>query len=359
MKTAKNLFPGITSFENLVLAARKAAVGKRSRPNVQEFLMQLEYELCRIQDNLKNKTYVPGAYREFLIFDPKKRMISAAPFRDRVVHHALCNIIAPLVEGKMIYDSYANRKGKGVHRAVTRYQTYCRKYEYVLKCDIKKYFPSIDHAILKQQLRRIIACPETLWLIDTIIDGSNPQVESLEYFPGDDLLTPLSRQRGLPIGNLTSQFFANIYLNRFDHFVKETLRCKAYIRYVDDFVVFSNNKSILWEIKREIESALVLLRLKLHPDKGHIHCTKKGLTFLGYRIFPAYKRIKRENIVKTRRRLRKLQQQYRTRQIDLESVERSLRGWLGHAMFANTWNLRRQLFDQHPFKIDKAFVYVK
>ena len=163
-----------------------------------------------------------------------------SPFRDRVVHHALFATIGPIFERGFIDDSYANRTGKGMHRALARYEHYRDRYRHVLRADIYRYFPSIDHAVLKADLRRRIACKRTLTLCDTIIDGSNPQEEVLLHFAGDDLLTPLERRRGLPLGNLTSQFFANVYLDGFDHFCKEVLRA-PYVRYVDDFALFSDN----------------------------------------------------------------------------------------------------------------------
>lgn len=349
MKTTGNLYQSICSFENLLHAAKNAQKGKRFQKNVLAFNANLEYELVQLRQELLAQRYTPGAYRVFTIYDPKKRDISAAPYRDRVVHHALCNIIQPLFERTFIYDSYSNRIGKGTHRAVQRYQEFCRKNAYVLKCDIMKYFPAIDHEILKGEIRRTISCPETLWLIDRLIDFSNPQVNVDTHFPGDDLFTPIQRHKGLPIGNLTSQYFGNIYLNRFDHFVKEKLRCKFYLRYVDDFVVLANNKRRLWEIKHEIEIYLRQLRISLHQHKCQIHRTELGLTFLGYRVFPEFRLLKRENIVRTRRRLRRLQRGYRTGAMSFKDVSRSLQGWLGHAKFANTYRLRVKLFQDHPF----------
>ena len=233
MKRHGNLYPQIIAFENILLSAKKAEKGKRFRDNVLEFNYNLEAELTNLQQELAEKTYQPGDYRTFYIKEPKSRMISAAPYRDRVVHHALCNIIVPLIEPTFIADSYANRVGFGTHRALERFTKFARESRYVLQCDIQKYFPSIDHEILKNLIRRKIKCRDTLWLIDTIIDNSNEQLPAIEHFQGDDLLTPLERRRGLPIGNLTSQFFANIYLNGFDHFVKEELKVRKYLRYVD------------------------------------------------------------------------------------------------------------------------------
>lgn len=190
MKRYGNLWPQIIEFENLLQAARQAQRGKRYRPNVLDFNYHLDRELLRLQRELSDKTYKPGKYRTFDIYDPKPRMISAAPYRDRVVHHALCNIIVPPLEQTLIDDTYANRTGYGSHRALKRFIRFARTSRYCLQCDIRKYFPSLDHNILKTLLRRKLKCPDTLWLIDTIIDGSNPQGQELEYFPGDDLLTP-------------------------------------------------------------------------------------------------------------------------------------------------------------------------
>ncbi|MBD2027031.1 hypothetical protein H6F80_21930, partial [Leptolyngbya sp. FACHB-711] len=191
MKRYGNLWSQVVSFENLLQASRQAQRGKRYRPNVLEFNYNLEQELFRLQSELHQKTYTPGGYRTFRIRDPKSRLISAAPYRDRVVHHALCNIIVPIIERTFINDTYANRSGYGTHRALKRFIEFTRNHRYILQCDIRKYFPNLDHAILKTILRRKIKCSDTLWLIDRIIDGSNPQGEDAEYFPGDDLLAPV------------------------------------------------------------------------------------------------------------------------------------------------------------------------
>ncbi|MFQ5627935.1 MAG: reverse transcriptase domain-containing protein [bacterium] len=354
MQTYKNLYPKIYAFENLLCAAKKAQKGKRFQDNVGRFNVNLENELIQFRYELQNKIYLPGAYRTFIIFEPKKRTISAAPYRDRVVHHALCNIIEPLFEKKFIFDSYANRKGKGTHKAILRYQQFCRKNIYALKCDIRKYFPSIDHEILKSEIRRTIGCRNMLWLIDTIIDGSNAQEPVIEYFTGDDLFAPFERRRGLPIGNLTSQFFANVYLNPLDHFIKEYLCIRCYVRYVDDFVLLGNDKSQLWELKNEIEAFLESLRLRLHPNKCQIHRTDRGVTFLGFRVFPEFRLIPRSNIVRVRRRLRKLQEKYGSGEFELADVQRAVHGWIGHAGFADSYRLRERLFAAHPFQRNRS-----
>lgn len=349
MKTYSNIFSQIYSFENLLHAAQKARLGKRYKDYVGRFYANLEYELIALQNELQQKRYQPGEYRTFTIYKPKQRMISAAPFRDRVLHHALCNVIEPLFERKFIFDSYANRKGKGAHKAVLRYQHFCRKNKFALKCDLQKYFPSIDHDILKQQIRRTIRCHDTLWLIDRIIDGSNEQEPVLHYFAGDEMFTPLTRRHGLPIGNLTSQFFANVYLNPFDHFMKEHLRIRYYLRYVDDFIILGQDKHWLQEVKYEIDAYLARLRMLLHPNKSQVRRTAQGVTFLGFRVFPEFRLLPRKNINHARQRLRQLQHKYNLGEIDLQDVRRAVHGWIGHACIADSYRLQRKIFAEHPF----------
>ena len=227
MKTYKNLYPQICSWENIHRAWRKARKGERGREPAATFEFNLEDNLVQLQRELETKTYIPGPYHSFYIHDPKRRLISAAPFRDRVVHHALCNVIEPLFERRFIFDSYANRVGKGTHRALDRCQEFARRYRYVLPLDVRQFFPSIDHAILRQTLARVIADPDAMWLVDHILesgDGVLDKEYEMVWFPGDDLLAA-NRPRGLPIGNLTSQFWANCFLDPIDHFVKRELRC--------------------------------------------------------------------------------------------------------------------------------------
>ncbi|MFA4986380.1 MAG: reverse transcriptase domain-containing protein, partial [Candidatus Brocadiia bacterium] len=224
MKRIGALWPLIISFANLLDAARKAQQAKRFRGNVLQFNYNLEPEILSLQRELSAKSYVPGKYNNFEVFEPKRRCISAAPYRDRVVHHALCNIVGPIIEKSLLADTYANRAGFGTHSALRRFTAFLRSSKYVLKCDISKFYPSVDHSILKEAIARKIKCPDTLWLSGTFIDGGSTQTEPFDYFPGDDLFTPGERAHGLPIGNLTSQFFANLYLSPLDHFVKEELR---------------------------------------------------------------------------------------------------------------------------------------
>ena len=223
MKTYKHLYPQVVALENLQRAYVQASKGKRRYGYVDRFAFGLERELFQLQRELQEKTYRPGPYHNFYITEPKHRLVSAAPFRDRVVHHALCNAIEPIYEWMFIYGSYACRVGKGQHRAADRYTEFCRKNRYVFKCDVEKFFPSVDHAILLDILRRRLKDKDLMGLVETILWSGRDVLKEeyvMRWFPGDDLLTPLSRDRGLPIGNLTSQFFANVYLNELDHFVK-------------------------------------------------------------------------------------------------------------------------------------------
>jgi retron-type reverse transcriptase len=350
VKTFKNLFESIISFQNLLLAAEKARLGKAKKHIVHRFEMDLEKNLWQLHEELKNQTYQPGAYYEFTIYDYKERKISAAPYRDRVVHHALCNIIEPLFDRTFIHDSYACRLEKGAHRAANRFTEYARKNRYVLKCDIRKYFPSIDHEILKAMLATKIRDARTLWLIYLIIDHSNRQLPIYEYFPGDDLFTPYDRRRGLPLGNLTSQFFANIYLNGLDHFVKEVLRCLYYLRYVDDFVIFGNHKAWLWEIKKQISRYLDQLRLSLHPQKCNVFPVDLGVDFLGYRIFPTYRLLRQKNGYRFQRKLRYLKKAYQHSMEERKAARQSVQSWVAHAAHANTFRLQTALLGETPFK---------
>jgi retron-type reverse transcriptase len=358
MKRYGYLWSQIIDFENLWRAARQAQRGKRFRANVLAFNHDLESNLLELQTELQNRTYQPGAYHTFEITDPKPRLISAAPYRDRVVHHALCNIIVPLIERSFIDDSYANRIGYGTHRGLRRAVQFARSRRYVLQCDICKYFPSIDHTILKQQIRQRIKCPDTLWLIDIIIDNSNPQSEELIHFPGDTLLTPLERRAGLPIGNLTSQFFANVYLNGFDHFVKETLHIRHYLRYVDDFLLFADDWQQLADAKGAIAAYLGSLRLQMHPVKSQLFETRYGLNFVGFRILPIGEtfpkdiriRVRNDNLQRSRQRLKLLQQAYAAGQIDLSALVQRLQSWEAHLKHGNTYRLRRHIFDSTIFR---------
>lgn len=344
MRTFKALFGEITSFENLYEAASRARKGKRLRPDVAQFHNRLEHNLFQLQVELLTRSYVPQAYTTFYVYDPKKRMISASTYRDRVVHHALCQVIGPLFERSFIHDSYANQKGKGTHKALIRYQQFAQKYAYVLKCDIRKFFPSIDHVILKKTLHRKVTCEGTLWLIDLIIDHSNPQEAVDDYFWGDDPFTPHIRRKGLPIGNLTSQFWGNVYLDAFDHFLKDQLGYKGYIRYVDDFVIFSNDKPELHRLKQKIGKYLEAYRLKIHPDKTQVFAVASGVPFLGFRVFPTYRYVLKPKVKRYKRHIRKAVKELKVRAISPQEMENKLNAWLGHIRFGKNYYTEQQVF---------------
>lgn len=352
MKRYGNLYPQIVAFENLLTAAKQAQRQKRYRDPVLAFNHQIERELLQLQLELQSQTYQPGSYKTFEIYEPKHRVISAAPYRDRVVHHALCNVIVPIFDRTLIATTYANRRGYGSHRALHQFVSYARSSRYVLQCDICKYFPSIDIAILKQILRRKLKCPDTLWLIDRILD--NPSIEAIplgftsqlgmDYFPGDSLLTPLERSKGLPIGNLTSQFFANVYLSGFDRYVKETLKVSKYLRYVDDFSLFSDDLDFLRHCREQIEIYLATLRLKIHPIKSQLTQTRYGASFVGFRVLPDRLRVRNYNLQQGRKRLHRLQIAYAKGELSDLEIAQSLQSWQAHLAHGDTWRLRQQIF---------------
>lgn len=337
MKTYKNLYPQIYDFDNLHRAYIKARRNKRYKPDVLWFSAHLEANLIDIQNRLIWKMYQPSPYKLFTIYEPKERLIAALPFVDRVVHHALCNIIEPIFERSMINDSYACRRGRGVLAGVLRTTRFMRDAQkrwgrvFCLKGDVRKFFPSIDHNALKQIVRRRIACPDTLALIDTIIDS-----------PGDDV--------GLPIGSLTSQLWANVYLTELDRFVKEILKIKYYIRYMDDFVIFMDNPCDLSIVLAEITIYLAeFLRLTLNKKTQIFQVGPRAVDFLGYRIWPDYRLLRKANVVRTKRKFKKQARLCREGLLDMSDILPGVASWLGHARHADTWRLRKRIFDGFVF----------
>ncbi|HSG44547.1 MAG TPA: reverse transcriptase/maturase family protein, partial [Anaerolineales bacterium] len=286
-------------------------------------------------------------YHNFHIDKPKRLLISAAPFRDRVVHHALMNLIEPLFERQFIHDSYANRKGKGTHAALDRCTYFLRRHQYVMHLDIRQFFPSIDHKILLSILFRTIGDAKVSRLIEMIIaSGADVQKDDYEpiHFPGDDLFASL-RPRGLPIGNLTSQHWANVYLNELDQFAKRELKCRAYIRYVDDILLFGDDKHNLHDRRNAIINYLANLRLAIHESKAHPRPSGTGVSFLGFQVFPAYRRLKPANGYAFQRRLKKMMNMVAQGQMTDKDFSGRLSSWLNHANYGDTWNLRRTLLN--------------
>lgn len=343
----KNFYPQIYDLLNLWQAFVKASKGRRSHPSIAAFEYNLEPDLIRLRDELRDETYMPGGYRSFTVHEPKRRKISAAPFRDRVVHHALMNVIGPMLERKFIHDSYANQVGKGTHKALDRCTYFLRRYRYVLPCDIKQFFPSVDHQILKSVLAKTVQDERVMHLIEKIIssgEGVLNEEYDMTYFEGDDLFSA-HRPRGLPIGNLTSQFWANVYLNELDQFVKQTLKVRAYLRYVDDFVLFSNDKRELFEWRNAMIDFLAGLQLTLHEGSAHARPVWKGITFLGFIVFPEHRRLKPPKGYAFRRRWRHFYSMHKAGKMSAEKLTLHAVAWVNHARYGDTWNLRRKILN--------------
>lgn len=333
MKRYGHLFEKIISFDNLLLAARKSMKGKKHKYAAAAFYFNLENEIISLHRALESKTYLPQPLRTFIIREPKVRKIGAARFRDRVLHHAVCNILEPVFEKGYIYHSYACRKGKGTHRAVRRAQHFCRRYEYFLKCDIRKHFESIHHRCLKEMLKNKFKDPDLLRLLNIIIDNAN-----------DD-------QVGIPIGNLTSQHFANFYLDKLDHFIKDGLQVKGYLGYMDDFILFGNDRSQLHRLKAEISVFLAEeLRLELKEEAVLLAPCSTGIPFLGFRIFPGLIRIKNENKRRWIKKLKSRVRAFESGKIGEETYARSLSSMVEHVKIADSYFFRRCLFDTQSFK---------
>jgi RNA-directed DNA polymerase len=340
MKTYNNLFEKIYSFENLHLAYLKARKGKRYRKEILNFSYNLEKNLLQIKEELKSQTYQHGKYREFTICDLKKRYIKAAPFRDRVIHHALHNVIETIFDRGFIYDSYACRTGKGTHKAVKRLQMFIKSIadfkntnienkekQYCLQCDISKYFNSINHIILLKIIKKKIVDKKVLWLIEEILNSSQEKPDT-----------------GIPIGNLTSQLFANIYLNELDIFAKHRLKSKYYLRYMDDFIILTPGKNRLYRNRGRIRKFLQKeLKLESNPKKGNIFLINKGVDFLGYRIFRNYKLLRKITVARFAKRV-KFYQRGLNKNVEIkEKFNAFLQSWLAYACFANSWKLRNNL----------------
>jgi len=332
----------VSAWDNLLLAWQKASRGKRGKPGVATFEHRLADRLLVLQDALRDGTWRPGGYVHFVIREPKRRRISAAPFADRVVHHALCNVIEPVFEGLFIPDSFANRPGRGTHLALDRLQSLARRYRYVLLLDIVKHFPSIDHGILLETLGRHLTDARLLALAGHIVasgDGVLDQEYQMVWFPGDDLLAAC-RPRGLPIGNLTSQFWSNCYLHPLDQFVTRGLGCRTYLRYVDDMALFSDSKAELWAWKDAIVQRLAGLRLTVHAETAQVAPVCAGIPWLGFVVYPTHRRVKRRKVVQATRRLTHAFDAWRAGRISFAEFDASVQGWINHVRYADSWGLR-------------------
>jgi RNA-directed DNA polymerase len=332
MRTFKRLYPLIYAFDNLYAAYLKARRGRRYDGEVLWFSMRLEDELLQLYHELQSETYETGEYRTFIVCEPKRREVAALPFRDRVVHHAICNVIEPRFDQTFIAHSYACRAGKGTHAGADQITAWLRHLHrqgvepYALQADVRSYFASVDHEALIGIMARKIACPRTFALLEGIIRGA-----------GHD-------GKGIPIGNLTSQLFANIYLNELDQFVKHTLRARHYLRYMDDFVILHADKGQLRRWRYQIAAFLrERLRLSLN-ERTRLFPASQGIDFLGYRIWRTHRLLRKRSVRDMRRKLRRFERQYAAGEISRGRITASIQGWLGHARHADTYNLRRQLF---------------
>ena len=330
MKTYNNLYSKLYSYENLFLAYKKARKGKTKKYYVKEFESDLIRNLSELQEELKNQTYRPKPLKKFILRDPKTRKISKANFRDRIVHHALFNIIEPIFDRIFIYDSCANRIGKGNLFALKRFDKFKRKVSnnlrseaYCVKADIKHYFNEVNHNVLIETIEKKIADKKIINLIKIILKNGNEK-ENI----------------GMPLGNLTSQFFANIYLNEMDYFVKHKLKAKYYIRYVDDFVILHKSKEQLYLWKEQINKFLnEELKLELHPDKSKIIPLSKGIDFVGFRNLYYYKLLRKRNI---RKMLLKIEQN-KNKELSYGKLLESHQGWQAYAKWADTYKLRKEI----------------
>lgn len=348
MKTYNNLYSELCSHENLKLAFKKATKRKTLKPYVIEFEKNLKEKLLQLRTELLFHSYQPCPLKTFILRDPKTRKISVSEFKDRVIHHAICNIIEPIFDKRFIYDSYANRKGKGVHAALKRFDNFKRKITqngrkiknaknnnnvigFALKADIKHYFETVDHKILVKILEKRITDKKALWLIKKVLNNHNTKQTG----------------KGMPLGNLASQFFANVYLNELDQFIKHKLKIKYYLRYVDDFIILHNSKEQLKKYKKEINEFLKnQLKLELHPQKSKIILLYKSTTFLGFRIFYHFKLLRKSNLNKMLRRLEQFKEDYKQNLITKEEIMKSMQGWNAYASTANTYKLRTKINQQ-------------
>ena len=329
---ASDLYAKLCSYENLEFALQKARKGKTLKPYVVAFEADLPHNLAKLRNELLFQTYHPKPLETFILRDPKTRKISKSDFRDRVIHHAICNIIEPFFEKNFIADSFANRIRKGTLKAIERFEYFARKVSrgftqpcYVLKADIRHYFDTVDHNILLSLLKKKI-CDNNIISLITIILNNHQTAD---------------KGKGMPLGNLTSQFFANVYLNELDQFVKHTLKANHYIRYVDDFVILDISRQRLAEYKGKIEYFLATrLNLNLHPNKSRILLLENGVGFLGIRLYPHHKRIIKKNVLRFDQKLTFLKKQYGAEIIEREKVVEHFEGWLAHIAHANTFKYR-------------------
>lgn len=344
MKIYKNIFDKIISLENLFSAWDKFKSDKQNKEDVQKFEWQLEENIFQLHRDLKYKKYKHGTYFSFYIHDPKQRHIHKATVRDRILHHAVFAVLNPIFEPTFISSSLSCRINKGTHKGINILEKTLRQISgnnskqcFLLKCDVKKFFETIDHSVLMNVISKRIKDEDAMWLLKEIIESFSSKYS-------------LFTQKGLPIGNLTSQIFANIYLNEFDQFIKQKLKVKNYIRYTDDFVIVSNDRTYLKELIISIRDFLSdKLALKLHPKKVNIKRFHKGVDFLGYIVFPHHKLLRTKTRQRIFRKLSKRVNEYKMGLINKQTLEQSLQSYLGVLSHADAYNLSNELKNQFWF----------
>lgn len=325
MKRLGNLYNKILDKDNLELAIHNACKRKSSYASVKIIKDDMTNHINKVHRILEEGTYKVAPYKQKKIYEPKERLISILPlFPDRVIQHAIMNVLEDYWDSIMIHDSYACRKGKGQHQGSIKCMKHCRNYKYVLKCDISKFYPSLDHSILKETLERKIKDYKLLELLGSIIDS---------YGDG----------KGIPIGSYLSQWLGNLYMTSLDMYIKHELKCKAYIRYCDDFVIFSNSKEEIKNVQSKIKKYCGdVLNLKM--SKCEYFPSTQGVDFLGYRHFPDGKILLRKRTAKRfSKKIQELEGLLKRNAIDLESARSkvaSMSGWLKHA---NTYNFTKKL----------------
>lgn len=324
MKRHGNLFHKIVDLDNLHDAYRNARKGKSWQDTVKMFDANLDSNLDRIRESLLSKEYTTAAYRSKIVQEPKRRRIYILPFDpDRIVQHAIIQVLGPIWDKLFIYHSYSSRVGKGMHKASRKTMEYLRRQRYVLKADISKFYPSIDHDILCGIIKNKIKCKDTLWLLRDIVYS----------FDGD---------KNVPIGNYTSQWFGNLYLNELDQWVKNKQYGRYYIRYCDDFILFSNDKKHLHMIKDRMKEFLDQ-KLKLRFSRWSIFPVSQGIDYLGYRHFPGHVLLRKTTAKRVKKRIKRLPKMLASGQISTEQYRSSIASTTGWMKWANTHNLSLSL----------------
>lgn len=350
MKTIKRVFEKIVDYENLYAAYLAARLSKRYRNEVLGFSARLEENLVRIQEELLNGTYRMGRYREFYIYEPKQRLIMAQPFRDRVVQWAIYRILHPLFVKSYISDSHACIDGRGVHSGVQRLHYWLKmvnkkpeKY-YYLKLDISKYFYRIDHEILTNILRRKIKDEKLLALLDKIINSETNFGLPPGMAPGEVKKSERISSKGMPVGNLSSQMFANLYLNELDQYCKRTMKIRYYVRYMDDVIILHDDKKMLHAWKNQIDAFLQEnLRLDLN-DKTCIRPITLGIEFCGYKVWATHIKLRKSTALKMKRQLKQVKEKFAEGKITLTRAMQTVHSYAGILKHCNSHNLKTKIF---------------